>query len=259
MKKYLAIFSAAVLLAATMGPAMARGTAHGTDVDVEFDNNYFQAVYSGDDSFTFITNGPYPAEQIPEWSDIESIFAVYAHPGRALTGNVSFTVRGQYQLDAPGPVDPHTGAQVGDYTGDYSANMFVRLDVLLPQCPYTCSPMGAEYLGGTRVDWHDELTEPGGGVWNFSSPPTGATGTYDYLQAVLFEYYNLYPRAGFMGITSISFSFDTVAVAIPEPATMPSPVPELPPFAMMGAGLAALGLCARFKGRRKKAPAALSA
>lgn len=238
---------------------MARSVTNGTDVDVEFDNSYFQAVYSGDDSFTFITNGPYPAEQIPMWSDIENVFAVYAHPGRALTGNISFTVRGQYQLDAPGTIDPNTGADTGNYSGNYTAGMDIRIGVFLPRCPHTCGPMDAELLGSAEVGWYDELAAPGGGVWNFTSPPSGATGTYDYLQAVMFEYYTLYPRAGSMGITSISFSFDTVPVAIPEPATVPSPVPELPPFVMMGAGLAALGLCTRVKGRKKHAKVALEA
>ena len=234
-KSILKLLSTAALIAATAAPAFA-DTVHGADVDVTFFG--FTPVSSNGNSFTF-SNGPYDEDGIPNNSSYEQLFIVDAHAGKALTGKMSFTMEVQYQFGTNPNPWPHTGT--------YNAHASAGIDVLSPRCD-TCGPYDSDLLGNANGGTTTLITSPTNGTLSFASTASNATGSYDNLLAYMFYDLALDPAYGSMSITSLTLSFDTVTAA--------SPVPELPPFAMMGAGLAALGLCARVNGRRKQTRAA---
>ena len=238
-KSILKWLSAAALIAASAAPAFA-DTAHGTDVDVTFSG--FTPVSISGNSFTF-SSGPYIEDGIPNNVSFKHAFYVDAHAGKALTGKLSFTMEVQYQSEAP--------ANPWPYPGDYNIHASGSIDVLLPHCANFCGPYDADLIGNAQGGASADATMPTSGTFSFSSNASEASGSYDYL--IAFMAYDLFlnPAYGSMNITSLTVSFDTAPAA--------SPVPELPPFAMMGAGLAVLALRARFNGRKKQAKAALEA
>ena len=238
-KTIMKLFSAAALIAATAAPAIA-DTAQGADVDVWFSG--FNLVSTNGNSFTF-ASGPYVEDGIPNHTSFKHAFDVTAHEGKVLTGKLSFTMEVQYQLEAPPGPWP--------YDGTYNAYTWASMDVLSPYCG-TCGPYAADLVGNAQGSTSSApTTAPTNGTLSFSSNASEASGSYDRLIAYMFYSLDPNPAYGSMSITALTVSFDTA------PAV--SPVPELPPFAMMGAGLAALGLRARFKGRKKVVGAALAA
>ena len=238
-KSIMKFFSAAALIAATAAPAFA-DTAQGADVDVWFSG--FNLVSNSGNTFTF-ASGPYVEDGIPNHTSFKHAFDVTAHDGKVLTGKLSFTMEVQYQLETPPGPWP--------YDGTYNAYAGASIDVLSPYCD-TCGPYAADLVGNAQGSAASApTTGPTSGTLSFSSNASQASGSYDRLIAYMFYSLDPNPAYGSMSITALTVSFDTA------PAV--SPVPELPPFAMMGAGLAAIGLFARFKGRKKAADAALAA
>jgi len=238
-KSILKLLSAAALIAATAAPAFA-DTAHGADVDVWFSG--FNLVSSSGNSFTF-SSGPYVEDGIPNHTLFKNAFDLTAHDGKVLTGKLSFTMDVQYQLEAPPGPWP--------YDGGYSAYSRASFDVLVPHCD-TCGPYDAELIGNAQGSASSATTTtPTNGTLSFSSNASEANGSYDRLIAFMFYALDPNPAYGSMTITSLTMSIDTA------PAV--SPVPELPPFAMMGAGLAVLALRARRNSRKQQAKAALEA
>ncbi|MEV4778123.1 hypothetical protein [Burkholderia sp. LMU1-1-1.1] len=69
----------------------------------------------------------------------------------------------------------------------------------------------------------------------------GGGGTYDRLALYVINDYTIDSGYGTIHLNTLRITSDTVGGPIS------SPVPELPQFAMKGAGLAALGLCARHR------------
>jgi hypothetical protein len=236
-KSILKLLSAATMVAAVAAPAFA-DTIHGSDVDVTVAG--FKPVSSTGNSFTF-SGGSYVGDGFPNSMLYKTLFVVDAHDGKALTGKMSFTMDVQYQFAAPPAPQP---------ADSYFAYASGSIDVLVPHCD-TCGPFDSDLLGNVRGSGNATATTPTSGTISFVSDASDATGRYDNLFAYLFYGLTLDPAYGSMNITSLTMSFDTV--------TAVSPVPELPPFAMMGAGLAAIGLCVRFKGRKKQTQAALPA
>ena len=236
-KTILKLLSAAALAAAVAAPAFA-DTIHGSDVDVTVSG--FTPVSSTGNSFTF-TGGSYVGDGSPNSMLYKTLFIADAHDGKALTGKMSFAMDVQYQFAAPPAPQP---------ADSYFAYASGSIDVLAPRCD-RCGPFDSDLLGNVRGAGNATATTPSSGTISFVSDASNATGRYDNLIAYLFYGLTLDPAYGSMNITSLTMSFDTVNAA--------SPVPELPPLAMMGAGLAALGLCARFKGRKRQAQTALQA
>jgi len=237
-KTILKLLSAVALIAAAAAPAFA-DTVQGSDVDVTFFG--FTPVSSSGNSFTF-ASGPYDEDGIPHNSSYTHLFIVDAHAGKVLTGKISFTMEVQYEFGTTPSPWPHTGT--------YNAYASAAIDVLLPRCG-SCGPYDADLLGNASGGTSTIITSPTNGTLSFASNASAATGSYNNLFAYMFYDLALDPAYGSLSITSLTVSFDTMNAA--------SPVPELPPFAMMGAGLAAIGLFARFKGRKKAADAALPA
>jgi len=236
-KSILKLLSAAALVAATAAPAFA-DTAHGADVDVWFSG--FNLVSSTGNTFTF-SSGPYVDDGIPNHTSFKNAFDLTAHDGKVLTGKLSFTMDVQYQQEAP----------PGQYSGDYSAYARASIDMLVPHCN-GCGPYDAELIGNAQGSASSAATTaPTSGTLSFNSNASDASGSYDHLIAYMFYSLDTYPAYGSMTITSLTMSIDTA------PAV--SPVPELPPFAMMGAGLALLGLRARHNSRKQQAKAVLAA
>ncbi|SEN10402.1 hypothetical protein SAMN05428959_101207 [Duganella sp. CF517] len=231
-KTILKLLSAAALVATVAAPAVA-ATAHGRDVDVTIEG--FTPVSSTGNTFTF-SGGRYDEDGIPSNTSYKQLFLIDAHAGKALTGKMSFTMDVEYEFGTDPNPWPHTG--------NYSAYARASFDVLSPNCG-TCGPFDAELLGNAQGANTTIITSPTNGKLSFASNASAASGSYDRLFAYMFYDMALDPAYGSFNITALTVSFEAVDAA--------SPVPELPPFAMMGAGLAALGLCARYKGRKKTA------
>lgn len=237
-KSILKLLSAAALVVAAAAPAFAN-TVHGSDVDVTVLG--FTPVSSTGNTFTF-SGGTYVGDGYPNHMPYKNLFTVDAHAGKALTGKMSFTMEVQYQFAAPPGPWP--------YDGTYFAYAGASFDMLSPHCD-TCGPYQSDLIGNSSGSANATSATPTSGTISIVSDMSAATGSYDNLLAYMFYGLTLDPAYGSMSITSLTMSFDTVNAV--------SPVPELPPFAMMGAGLAALGLCARLKGRKRQAKATLAA
>lgn len=213
-------------------PALAQ-VANGADVDVYY-NPGFVSVSTSGNSFTFASTGPYaPAG---DWTPgiYKDLFIVNAHEGKALTGNMSMSFQATYQLAAPDLPWPYDGA----YTGWLSST----IDVLVPNCGM-CGPFDSVQLGQLYAGDGAQSTLPTSGTLTGSASFTGAAGSYDTLFAYAFNYYNLNTNYGSINLTSFTLSFETGPQA--------SPVPELPPVAMLGLGLAAMAMRVRIvKARR---------
>lgn len=229
-KSILKSLSAAALVAAMASPAFA-DTLQGSDVDVTAYG--FTPVSSTGNSFTF-AGDTYVGDGWVNGYLSRTSFAVYAHEGKALTGKMRFTMELQYEFAPPPP------PQFDD--GSYTASAAARVSLLAPVC-LSCGPLFAEQLGFADGGTSASATSPTSGMMSFTSNASKATGSYNHILADMVYNRSLGSDYGSITITSLTISFDTMDTA--------SPVPELPPFAMMGAGLAALGLCARFAGRKK--------
>ena len=226
------VLSVAALLAAMAAPAVAQ-VAIGADVDLYYNPSYVAVSNSGN-SFTFASAGPYAPDG--NWTPgiYKDLFIVNAHEGKALTGNMSMSFQASYQLAAP----PLPWPYQGDYTGSFSST----IDVLKPNCD-SCGPLDSMHLGQIYAGDGAQSPLPTGGTLTGSASFTGAAGNYDTLFAYAFNYYNLNTSYGSVNLTSFTLSFETVPQA--------SPVPELPPVAMLSLGLAALAMRVRYvKARR---------
>lgn len=227
-KTILQLLSAAALLAATTAPALAE-VFHGANLDIDA-SGYFIPVSTSGNSFTFTTAGPaYTPNGAFNPAGLKDAFLIKAHAGQALTGKMSFSLTAQYQTEDP---------PQGQTYAEHSSSIGVGVDVLSPHCAM-CGPFDADLLGNAGVSASALSAGPGSGSWNLDSNVTAGVGTYDNLIAYMFHNYGINTLYGSIGITSITFSFETVAVS--------SPVPELPPAAMMGLGLAALALRVRYR------------
>ena len=140
-------------------------------------------------------------------------------------------------------------AMFGDeYQGEYYARAINEIDVLVPPCPTSaCGPFDSKFIGGVEGYASVSATGPTSGIWTITSNVNPASGKYNTLFASLSEYYYLDPAYGSITVNSLTINFDTVELSRPALA---SPVPELPPMAMFGAGVLALGLHARLRKAR---------
>ena len=237
-KSILHLLSTAALLAAVAAPAFA-DTVYGTDVAVTV--NGFTPISSTGNSFTF-SGYTYTGDGFPNGYLYKNLFAVDTLGSKTLTGKMSFSMELQYQFETPPPPQ-------GD-NGSYSASTWAIFSMLAPLCG-PCGTQGAEPVGSAEGGTGASATSPTSGTMSFTSSVSNATGSYDHLLGNLIHTMWLNPAYGSLTITSLTLSFDTANAA--------SPVPELPPYAMMGAGLGALGLCARLKGRKKQGNEAIAA
>lgn len=237
------LLTTAALLAVSASNAIAANgfdtTVYGSNMDVSVSG--FTSVSNSGNSFKF--SGPTYVQDdgIPNYSsDVQTAFYAQAHQGQSLSGKLSFTMEVAYQLNKP-------PAMFGEeYQGEYSARAINEIDVLEASC-LSCGPFTSKFVGGVEGYASVSATGPTSGIWTITSNVTPASGNYNALFANLSEYYYLDPAYGSITVNSLTINFDTVALARPDLA---SPVPELPPMAMFGAGILALGLHARLRKAR---------
>lgn len=236
------LLATAAIFAVSATSAMAANgfdtTIYGSNIDVSVSG--FTEISHVGNSFTF-SGRKYAREGNSGGGDIETSFLAEAHQGQSLTGKLSFTMEVAYQLDKPPAI-------FGDeYQGEYNAYAMPDIDVLVPACPTGCGPYDAKFIGSAEGFASVNPTGPTSGTWTITSNVNPASGNYNALLAYMSEYYYLDPGYGSFQINSMTLNFDTVDSSRPALA---SPVPELPPMAMFGAGILALGLHARLRKAR---------
>lgn len=226
------LLATAAFLAVSASSAMAV-TVSGSNLDVSVD--YFTPISQTGNSFTFSGNQFVLDGMLPNMATMSG-FSVQSHQGQALTGKISYTMELAYQMDLP----------PGEYDGQYNAVAQTYGDIYAPMCEF-CSPMDAPRVGETQGFASASSTGPSSGFLTITSSVSPASGQYNLLYFALAEYYTVEPAWGSFTVKSLTINFDTVDLARPALA---SAVPELPPMAMFGAGVLALGLHARLRKSR---------
>lgn len=223
MKRLIFSWLSATALSLAAIPALA-DTLHGTNVDLDYFGPAVTAVSSTGNSFTFSLDSTYAPNGDGTPYILRNLFSVHAHSGYALTGDVDFDTTMSYTV--PDAVS--------------SAGVSAGLDVLKPHCPTTCGPFDSDLIGSGFANAF--VTDPaaGSGSANGHISITSAAGSYDYLLFNMVSNFTLDPLTGTVRLSSFTLGFDTA----------PAPVPELPPAAMLGAGLAVIGLSQRLKRRK---------
>lgn len=235
-KSVFKLLASALLVAAVAAPSTAfAAVVYGENVDVTY-GRYTPVSHSGN-SFTF-SGIPFTGNGDQNTAVVKDLFSIDAHDGQALTGKLSFTMEVAYQFTAP-PVTPFP------YTGSYGGGLSHLSDVLVPACPKFCGPLDAQLIGVAEAGDGATANGPTSGTWYLSSNITDATGNYDTLFAYNYLIMSFNSGYGSMQVKSLTFTFDTVAAMDPVGGPVSSPVPELPPAAMLGLGLAALALRVR--------------
>jgi hypothetical protein len=237
-KSILKFLSATVLLACAAAPSFA-GTIKAANFDLSY-NDSFIPVSSVGNTVTFVSTF-YFSTYGNGYAVLKDGFQAWAHPGQAFTGDVNVKTGLDYTL--------------GNYQGtssSYDGRVVTTIDVLANNCD-TCSMYDAKLLAQGSAVASATTTAPGSGTATGAVDLTNTVGgTYDLLALYVINTYNLNPASGMLHLNSFSVTLDTVG-------PISSAVPELPPVAMLGLGLAALGLRARFGGRKTKAKATLAA
>ena len=181
-------------------------------------NSLLNFVSSQGNSLTFAYAPGYTIQSGDFWIDKE-FFDLKALPHYALTGYMDFSMTATYD----GALDQQP------LGGDYVS--------LIPHCPDTCGPYDADMLAGSNLG---TLTANGSAIkYELGSLP--ASGAYDQLfltSAVLASNQS----DGLLTLQTITITVGTVQI---------SPVPEMPPAAMLGLGLAALAVRIRCKSGKK--------
>lgn len=163
----------------------------------------------------------------------KNLFEVQAPPNYALTGKMGATINALYSL--------------GDATeGD--AYMDITFDVLLPHCDF-CGPFASDLVSTGRDGL---LTRTDGGM-QFVANESAASGMYSRVLVYNIVVASLPAWSGYIQFQSMTFTAETVALPLAA-----SPVPELPPAALFGLGLFALGIAARAKSRKRLPDSAAS-
>ncbi|NYE58982.1 hypothetical protein FHW58_000134 [Duganella sp. 1224] len=144
-------------------------------------------------------------------------FEIFAPVNYALTGKMNATLTALYDL--------------GDGVQG-KANMDITFDVLLPHCAQ-CGPNDADLVGTSR---NGTFTDNGSGM-QYVADGSSASGSYNRLLVYEIVVGSLPAFSGHIYFQTLTFTAETMA----------SPVPELPPVALYGFGLAAMVVAARAK------------
>jgi hypothetical protein len=237
-KSILRLLSATVLLASAAAPSFA-GTLKAANFDIYYSDSFIPVSSVGNtvtfaSTFLFSSYGQ-------DFAGIKDGFQAWAHPGYAFTGDVSVKTGLEYTF--------------GNYQGTsskFSGGVSTVVDVLANNCD-TCSMYDATLLAEGYANASATTTAPGSGTATGAVDLTNTVGgTYELMALYVINNYSLNSPTGILHMNSFSVTLDTVG-------PISSPVPELPPVAMLGFGLAALGLRARFGGRKTKAEATIAA
>jgi hypothetical protein len=224
MKKPMVRLLCAIAAAAALGQAQA-GEVETPYITMTYGENYLTPVSHDANSFTFTfsDNAIYEPTNAAPYI-IRNFYDFSAQPNYAFTGKMSVQVNANYQLDG---------------TPGATANINTGFDVLLPKCG-PCNPYEATLLS-TSSGY--QLTDTGSFL-HVEAGPTPATGEYDRLWLYLVLNPQLSNYSGRLQLTTITFNAETFQT---------SPVPELPPVALLTGGLALLGLLTRRSGSKKTA------
>jgi len=155
------------------------------------------------------------------------VFQVEAPTNYALTGKMSATLTALYEIGE--------GVQGTAYIN-------VIFDVLLPHCDF-CGPFDSDLIGTSR----DGTFADDGSSMQYAAHASNASGLYSRLLVYEITVGSLPRYAGHIEFQSLVFNIETVALELPTSA-----VPELPPIAFYGLGLAALGVIARVKSSKRQ-------
>ncbi|MET0322653.1 MAG: hypothetical protein ABW069_18190 [Duganella sp.] len=214
-----------LLLALAMFAAQA-GTAHAdvmTGSHVTFDPRGWTPVSAVGDTFT-LSSPPYAQDgSISAFLD-RSSFQFKAQDGYYMTGNFHVVLDISYTI--PEPV--------------VSRSLFISAgyDVLYPPCEQ-CGPFDSAQVGYANGYADGQQAE---GVLHLDYGNTGAAGAYERLFLASLLYASFQELYG-------EFRVDAYAITV-ETRPLASAVPELPPVALLGAGLSLLGWCARRRAGR---------
>ena len=237
-KSILKLLSAAALLACAATPSFA-GTIETANYDLYY-NDSFIPVSSVGNTVTFASTF-YFTGYGQDFAGLKNGFQAWAHPGQAFTGNVSVKTDLEYTF--------------GNYHGtssSFSGDVYSTISVLANNCN-TCSLYDSKLLVEGYTSASATTTAPGSGTATGAVDLTNTIGgTYELMALYVTNFYSLNAPMGTLHLNTFTVTLDTVG-------PISSPVPELPPVAMLGLGLAALGLRARFGGRKTKAKSALAA
>lgn len=225
-KPMIRLFCAIALAAAALGPAQA-DDVHSQYVAMDY-NEYFLTPISQDgSSFTFaFTDATFyePTNSVPYI--IRNFHEFTAQPHYALTGKMNVQVNANYQIeDTPGA----------------RADINIGFDVRLPGCG-PCNPYDSILLDSSS---NYQRTDTGSSL-HVDAGTTPASGAYDRLWLYLVVNPQLSNLSGQLQLTTITFNAETFQT---------SPVPELPPSAMLTVGLALLGVRAGLKRGKKRSVA----
>lgn len=229
-KSLLKLLSSAALLVCAATPASA-GIVHGTSFDLSYDEHSMIPMYYTGNTVTFTTT-TYFSSYGPGYSIVKDALYATARAGVKFTGDVDIKTRIDYHV-----------APVPGYQETPRVYLSTIVDVLAPHCA-ECSIYDADLLGDGYA--LAAATSPG-----FSSGmANGAVdiantfgGTYDRLALYVINDYGS-STGGMVHLYNFTVTLDTVGGPIS------SPVPELPPFALIGVGMLAIALRERLrKGR----------
>ena len=224
-KSVLRMFGAVVLVMSSLGLAGA-ATVQSAGVTMQFDDHLFTPVLQEGNSFTF----GFPVGDVYEPNGNFQLavsryaFSFIAQPGYTLTGKMSAQMNISYQLDG---------------LAGSNASASVAFDVLQPLCDF-CGPYDATYISTADTSALSDSAPNGSLYLNTGNTPGG--GSYDRLIMYMVNVYQLGDAYGQIRFNDITFTAETMPV---------SAVPELPPVVLLAAGLAVIGVVARY--RRRKA------
>lgn len=234
------LLAAATLTMVAAVPALA-GTIQLANYDLSYSNGFTPVSYSGN-TVTFVSNYYY-SSYFAGYAVFRDDFFVGAHAGVSFTGNASIATEVDYQMEA-----------VQGHSGNYDYNLATSVDVLAQNCqPWGCYE--PTLLGGGSTDASVSSPVPIQGLASGALDITNTVGgTYSGLVLHVVNNYQFPVGNGAMHLNRFSITLDTVGGN-----TNPSPVPELPPIAMMGLGMAALAMRVRFVKARRANDAAQDA
>ena len=211
------LLCAIALAVSTLGSAQAAVVA-ATGSTVKYDDSEFSPVSQAGNSFTFDFAGKATYKPDGDWREAHDIYGLLftALPGYTLTGKMSVQVDASYTLNGQ--------ANAGVYMSSH-----INTIVPVPGC------VGCGLYDGDVVSFStgyaSSISGPSGTL-TVSSGSTPALGAYNSLFMYLADDYFLFNSYGTIQLNSITFTAEAVPL---------SAVPELPPIAMLAAGLALIG------------------
>lgn len=227
-KTLLKLASAAVLLACTAAPSIA-ASIQTPYFELGYDENSFAAVSYTANSVTF-TSKFYFSSYGSDQAVIRDLFVAGPRAGVQFTGGVSVKTEVEYQLGAY----PYG-------SGDFAGSVVSTIDVLAPRCD-RCGIYESDLLSSDQIFAGATSATPTSGVATGALQLAAPSAkTYDHLAIYAINDYGLNETSGMLHLREFTVTFDTAG----QP--LASPVPELPPFALIGAGLLALGLRERVR------------